>query len=388
MRWFKHLSNASDDPTIAMLMDEFGAEGYGVYWIILEKIARNLNENDQTFVTFSLKNWSNFTRTSPKRFQKIINFLADAENFSSKNPLFFLDFFQKNNQTYITINCPKLLKYRDEYTKKKNRKSGQTTDKLQKKSGQSPDKIPTNSEHSNIYILDTDTDTDTDTEYIVETSVSTPKRKTPSKKIFDVKSPEYQLVEYIISRIQENHPRTNFTDAQIQKACEDIEKLIRLDGWNLEEIKTVVDWAVSDEFWKIQFQSPLKLRRKDKDGVTYMAKWWGIINQGNGMLKLDKEVDPNILIDIYEQENKVLPPIVAVTEKRLKKCRERIIAYSDDLDQFFEKFRQAVRKAQNIPFLNGKGNKSGWKADFDWFIDNDENFVKVLEGKYDAVQEW
>ena len=160
MRWFKHLSYASDDPTIAMLMDEFGAEGYGVYWIILEKIARNLDENDQTFVTFSLRNWSNFAKVSPKKFQKIANFLANPENFSSKNPLFFLELFQKNGQNYLTIKCPKLLKYRDEYTKKKQKNSGQTPDNVRTNSGENPETLRTNSGRFDIYHQNTDTDTE------------------------------------------------------------------------------------------------------------------------------------------------------------------------------------------------------------------------------------
>ena len=33
-------------------------------------------------------------------------------------------------------------------------------------------------------------------------------------------------------------------------------------------------------------------------------------------------------------------------------------------------------------FPQGKDPK-GWKADFDWFVSNDRNVVKVLEGKHD-----
>jgi hypothetical protein len=44
-----------------------------------------------------------------------------------------------------------------------------------------------------------------------------------------------------------------------------------------------------------------------------------------------------------------------------------------------------VIKAQETPFLRGEGSK-GWRADFDWFISNDRNVVKVLEGKYDHSQ--
>ena len=39
-------------------------------------------------------------------------------------------------------------------------------------------------------------------------------------------------------------------------------------------------------------------------------------------------------------------------------------------------------KAQASSFLKGD-NKRGWKALFDWFFENDKNWVKVFEGNYD-----
>ena len=39
-------------------------------------------------------------------------------------------------------------------------------------------------------------------------------------------------------------------------------------------------------------------------------------------------------------------------------------------------------KAQASSFLKGD-NKRGWKASFDWFFENDKNWVKVYEGNYD-----
>jgi hypothetical protein len=53
--------------------------------------------------------------------------------------------------------------------------------------------------------------------------------------------------------------------------------------------------------------------------------------------------------------------------------------------KFIDQFTRAVVKAQETPFLRGEGPK-GWKADFDWFIANDRNVVKVLEGKYDHCE--
>ncbi len=122
MRWFKHLSMSSSDEKISEFLDEFGAEGYGVFWMILEKISQLMDESPRTFGRFSLKVWAKSCRVSVKKFQKLVTFLESSGIFSTKN--------EKN---YMTISCPNLIKYRDEWT---NRKIN---------SGVTPEQLPSNS---------------------------------------------------------------------------------------------------------------------------------------------------------------------------------------------------------------------------------------------------
>ncbi len=39
--WFKHDYNARNDEKILELRAEFGAEGYGIFWMLMEKMAEN-----------------------------------------------------------------------------------------------------------------------------------------------------------------------------------------------------------------------------------------------------------------------------------------------------------------------------------------------------------
>jgi hypothetical protein len=49
-----------------------------------------------------------------------------------------------------------------------------------------------------------------------------------------------------------------------------------------------------------------------------------------------------------------------------------------------EAFENLFKKVEKSAFLTGKVNTGRkWKADFDWLIENNTNYVKVLEGKYD-----
>ena len=141
MRWFKHMTASTNDEKLSRLRDEFGLAGYGFWWSVVEIIAGNLSEDEQTSVTFSPKKWGNSLGISAKKFQTLAEFCA-------KIGLFQIEF----SQNAITINMPNILKYKDEYTGKRTKKSGQT-----------PDKCRDNVRPSRA--RGTETDTETDTEY-------------------------------------------------------------------------------------------------------------------------------------------------------------------------------------------------------------------------------
>jgi hypothetical protein len=94
---------------------------------------------------------------------------------------------------------------------------------------------------------------------------------------------------------------------------------------------------------------------------------------------------PKTLFEIYRQHNQSLPEVKALTSERQKKCRSRINQAVRDgcLEQYLDDFAEAVKKAQQTPFLRGEGAR-GWRASFDWFVANHENIYAVLEGKYDG----
>lgn len=70
-----------------------------------------------------------------------------------------------------------------------------------------------------------------------------------------------------------------------------------------------------------------------------------------------------------------LPKVVKLTSERRKKIRTRLQEAS------LEDWKSAMLEIGKIPFLLGDGG-NGWRADFDWFIENETNRVKIIEGKY------
>ena len=91
-----------------------------------------------------------------------------------------------------------------------------------------------------------------------------------------------------------------------------------------------------------------------------------------------REQMPLHMLAIYEAERGGLPAAERWTQERRRRCAQRLAA-----GLTLEDFRAAVRRAARTPFLTGTGDR-GWRANFDWFIANDTNVRKVLEGLYDA----
>ena len=78
-----------------------------------------------------------------------------------------------------------------------------------------------------------------------------------------------------------------------------------------------------------------------------------------------------------------LPKVRTITEARKEKMRVRW-----KQEGFREGFPEALKAIINTPFLLGD-NKRKWKVTFDWLIDNEGNWLKVIEGNYkqaDSVQ--
>lgn len=71
------------------------------------------------------------------------------------------------------------------------------------------------------------------------------------------------------------------------------------------------------------------------------------------------------------------PAVSKLTPGREKKLRMRL-----KLQPNLDTWKDAFERVSESEFLTGK-NDTEWKASFDWIIQNDENILKVLEGRYE-----
>jgi hypothetical protein len=83
----------------------------------------------------------------------------------------------------------------------------------------------------------------------------------------------------------------------------------------------------------------------------------------------------------YHNNCPSLPKLIKLTDSRRLKIKTRWLEI-----ETLEKFNEIFELAGKSKFLNGENDKN-WKADFDWIIENDKNWLKILEGRYSKTNQ-
>lgn len=108
MKSFKHMTETRDDEKLCKIMTEYGPMGYGVYWIVMEMIAKQVDETGRNYVTYPEDIWRQNLRLSSKKLTEIFEFFAEIQIFSVS----FEKKGAKKSQKTITVTSPDILKYR------------------------------------------------------------------------------------------------------------------------------------------------------------------------------------------------------------------------------------------------------------------------------------
>ena len=104
-------------------------------------------------------------------------------------------------------------------------------------------------------------------------------------------------------------------------------------------------------------------------------------NKGNESKEKNKEIDPSQIESVQEQWNSFaqqngLSEIRSLSKKRVSNIKSRLKEKAFKLDEIFSQIEKS-------PFLRGK-NERGWKVDFDFVFGSTNNYLKILEGKYNG----
>ena len=86
---------------------------------------------------------------------------------------------------------------------------------------------------------------------------TSPKSK---KRIYDVDSIHYQLAEYLFEEMKKNNPEARKPD--FNKWANDIRLMMEIDNRKEEQVRNMIAWSQSNDFWKGNILSAKKLRDK------------------------------------------------------------------------------------------------------------------------------
>jgi hypothetical protein len=100
------------------------------------------------------------------------------------------------------------------------------------------------------------------------------------------------------------------------------------------------------------------------------------LNKGIG--EKNEKIDYDLIVSNYHSLCPKMAKVQVLTPKRIGYINARFGEHG------LEGITKVLRLAGQSKFLNGLNDRA-WKADFEWLI-RPENFVKVLEGKYDNRQ--
>jgi hypothetical protein len=92
----------------------------------------------------------------------------------------------------------------------------------------------------------------------------------------------------------------------------------------------------------------------------------------------DTVIDYDFIIGNYHTLCNRMPKVIAMNDARKGFVNARFGEHG------MEGITEVLRKAGESEFLNGQNDKA-WKADFEWLM-RPQNFLKVLEGKYDKKE--
>lgn len=92
-----------------------------------------------------------------------------------------------------------------------------------------------------------------------------------------------------------------------------------------------------------------------------------------------KEIDYQLIVDMYNDTCVSFPRLQKLSENRKKAIKARLNTYT------VEDLKRAFELAESSSFLKGQNNRN-WSATFDWMM-KDTNLAKILEGNYNNKQQ-
>jgi hypothetical protein len=298
-KWFPHDIDACDDPKIMVLITQLGWEGYGLYWMLIQRLCKER----QYYLPLSLID--SISRVSQVSKEKLEAIIAKFGLFETQNEYFY---------------SPSLINRMEDYDKKveinrNNAIKGWESRKIQ---AQLPSPKPVDAA-----ALPSQSDPNTNTiQYntiqnkTIHNKEKKKIKKSESQNDSDLLSlfseDEIKLYDWCVKGKLPSSKESVFPERSIPKTKKDIHDwmkcihdLVNIDGYTLQEVNRAIIYAREEPFWKNNFLSLLKLRRKDKDKLKFIDRFivgWNKENKNKA--RPGEDAIQQLMREMHEQEER------------------------------------------------------------------------------------
>jgi hypothetical protein len=284
IKWLPLDLDALEDPKIMALTAELGMEGYGIYIMIIQYLAKQGPEYSLSLDYMKLLAYRN--HISEEKIKAVVG---------------HFNLFETDDNRFYSNSLLQRMKSYDERCEKNRKKALKRWDKLPHKNATAlpqhyNSKAPAMQNRIEENIIEEKRDKNINTEFKnSETSSSIVLNNDENSKR------EYSNeIEELYTRIIDFFPEDVKPKTMKQKSdwCDTLDKLIRIDGNKPECIEKVIKYARLDDFWKSNFLSILKLRKKNKEDIMYF-----VVFEQQMKNKINPK-DKNVIEGRYKRVNK------------------------------------------------------------------------------------
>lgn len=243
--YFSHDSNARNSEKLIKVRMKYGASGYGVYFMILERLRE---EHDY----MSIKNYNVIA----------FDLRVDASEIKSIVEDFGLFAFTDDGKCFYSEGFNKRMALKDAKSKKRAEagKKGASNRWGKDKGGKNMAMLSNDNGNAIAKPFKIDGKKRKEKESKVKKTKQRPLRQKRAKRVYDQESDYYKLAEFFVEKIRENN--ANFKAPNLQTWSDDFRKLIEIDKRDKHQVALLIKWVQHDSFWAPNVLSPSKLRKK------------------------------------------------------------------------------------------------------------------------------
>jgi len=166
--------------------------------------------------------------------------------------------------------------------------------------------------------------------------------------------------------------------------------MLKICGEYDEDIWEKFDKDERGFYYNVRMKTESERRKKYTDSRRNNLKKPHMDEHMNGHMEIETEtviedeeetgkvVNFSLIVDSYNEHCPELSKVIKLSTERKKHVSARVREFDEAT------VIEVLKMAGRSKFLNGTNNRA-WKASFDWIF-KPANFIKILEGKYNAGQ--